>query len=180
MHQSETDKIWRDLWSLRAHGSTWKKRVNVVPKNTPDSKFQGANMGPSWGRKDPGGPHVGQWTLLSGTFVFLMTVMEDRDGKTVKVVFFKLNSLRFFFVLRDLIQYQLVPNMRQTLNWTNADPVHLIESMFVPSQWETALLCNGRHWLGANLASALVYDTMHHQTQVLLTSVRNLAYMWWQ
>ena len=25
----------------------------------PDSKVQGANMGPIWGRKDPGGPHVG-------------------------------------------------------------------------------------------------------------------------
>ena len=25
----------------------------------PDSKVHGANMGPSWGRQDPGGPHVG-------------------------------------------------------------------------------------------------------------------------
>ena len=25
----------------------------------PDSKVQGANMGPIWGRQDPGGPHVG-------------------------------------------------------------------------------------------------------------------------
>ena len=27
--------------------------------NIPDSKFHGANMGPIWGRQDPGGPHVG-------------------------------------------------------------------------------------------------------------------------
>ena len=26
---------------------------------TPDSKVYGANMGPIWGRQDPGGPHVG-------------------------------------------------------------------------------------------------------------------------
>ena len=26
---------------------------------TPDSKVHGANMGPIWGREDPGGPHVG-------------------------------------------------------------------------------------------------------------------------
>ena len=26
---------------------------------TPDSKFHAANMGPIWGRQDPGGPHVG-------------------------------------------------------------------------------------------------------------------------
>ena len=25
----------------------------------PDSKVHGANMGPTWGRQDPGGPHVG-------------------------------------------------------------------------------------------------------------------------
>ena len=27
--------------------------------HAPDSKVHGANMGPSWGRQDPGGPHVG-------------------------------------------------------------------------------------------------------------------------
>ena len=31
----------------------------------PDSKVHGANMGPIWGWQDPGGPHVGPWTLLS-------------------------------------------------------------------------------------------------------------------
>ena len=34
-----------------------------MPQNTvvtnPDSKVHGANMGPIWGRQDPGGPHVG-------------------------------------------------------------------------------------------------------------------------
>ena len=25
----------------------------------PDSKADGANMGPVWGRQDPGGPHIG-------------------------------------------------------------------------------------------------------------------------
>ena len=28
---------------------------NIIP----DSKVHGANMGPIWGRQDPGGPHVG-------------------------------------------------------------------------------------------------------------------------
>ena len=28
-------------------------------KAYPDSKVHGANMGPIWGRQDPGGPHVG-------------------------------------------------------------------------------------------------------------------------
>ena len=29
----------------------------------PDSKVHGANMGPTWGRQDPGGPHVGHLYL---------------------------------------------------------------------------------------------------------------------
>ena len=30
---------------------------------TPDSKVHGANMGPIWGRQDPGGSHVGPMNL---------------------------------------------------------------------------------------------------------------------
>ena len=29
----------------------------------PDSKVHGANVGPIWGRQDPGGPHVGPTNL---------------------------------------------------------------------------------------------------------------------
>ena len=35
----------------------------VTRKDIPDSKVLGANMGPNWGRKDPGGPHVGHMNL---------------------------------------------------------------------------------------------------------------------
>ena len=36
------------------------------------------------------------------------------------------------------------------------------DSRFAPSQWETALLCNGvSHWLGASLESALKDDRRH-------------------
>ena len=31
----------------------------------PDSKVQGANMGPIWGRQDPGGPHVGPMNFFA-------------------------------------------------------------------------------------------------------------------
>ena len=39
---------------------------SVSEKPLPDSKVHGANMGSIWGRQDPGGPHVGPVTLLSG------------------------------------------------------------------------------------------------------------------
>ena len=38
----------------------WTKKT---ASNFPDSKAHGANMGPTWGRQDPGGPHVGPMNL---------------------------------------------------------------------------------------------------------------------
>ena len=40
-----------------------------APINCPDSKVYGAYMGPTWGRQDPDGPHVGPmnvyiWEIL--------------------------------------------------------------------------------------------------------------------
>ena len=34
----------------------------------PDNEVYGANMGPTWGRQDPGGSHVGPLNLLSGVY----------------------------------------------------------------------------------------------------------------
>ena len=35
----------------------------MLPNNIPDSKVHGANVGPIWGRQDPGGPHIGPINL---------------------------------------------------------------------------------------------------------------------
>ena len=35
----------------------------IIITANPDSKARGANMGPIWGRQDPGGPHVGPMNL---------------------------------------------------------------------------------------------------------------------
>ena len=32
-------------------------------QKTPEGTIHGANMGPIWGRQDPGGPHVGPMNL---------------------------------------------------------------------------------------------------------------------
>ena len=53
------------FWLLKWPWRTWVKRfyqITTKPNETwtiPDSKVHGANMGPIWGRQDPGGPHVG-------------------------------------------------------------------------------------------------------------------------
>ena len=38
-------------------------------RRSPDSKVPGANMGPIWGRQDPGGRMLAPWNLLSGPFI---------------------------------------------------------------------------------------------------------------
>ena len=37
--------------------------VASLKEPTPDSKVHGAHMGPTWGRQDPGGCHVGHVNL---------------------------------------------------------------------------------------------------------------------
>ena len=39
-------------------------QLSTTKQNCPDSKIHGANMGPTWGRQDPGGPHVGHVNLV--------------------------------------------------------------------------------------------------------------------
>ena len=44
-------------------GTFWLTNVRGM-QNYPDSKVYGANMGPTWGRQDPGGPHVGPMNIV--------------------------------------------------------------------------------------------------------------------
>ena len=43
----------------RNHREPMKSAGTVMTKFSSDSKVHGANIGPSWGRQDPAGPHVG-------------------------------------------------------------------------------------------------------------------------
>ena len=46
---------------------------------SPDPKVHGANMGPIWGRQDPGGPHVGPMNLVIWVSLaaFLICITTD-------------------------------------------------------------------------------------------------------
>ena len=48
--------------------------TGLLRKASPDSKVHGANMGPIWGRQDPGGPHVGpiNFAIWEGTIKLLI------------------------------------------------------------------------------------------------------------
>ena len=44
----------------------------------PDNEVHGANMGPMWGRQDPGGPHVGP---MNKTIHWLITLSENSNKR---------------------------------------------------------------------------------------------------
>ena len=55
-------------------------------KIDPDSTVHGANMGPIWGRQDPGGPHVGPmnfaiWgdanSIAAGDMIIYVATSDD-------------------------------------------------------------------------------------------------------
>ena len=55
--------------------------------NVPDSKVHGSNMGPIWGRQDPGGPHVGAMNLAiwgitrERIYLVKLNLVHSRDKK---------------------------------------------------------------------------------------------------
>ena len=53
------------LWFGHNNLSFWSRTWFIT---IPDSKVHGANMGPIWGRQDPGGPHVGPMNLAIRNF----------------------------------------------------------------------------------------------------------------
>ena len=55
--------IMYKIWGITKNviNSSWIRWIErwILPHIIPDSKVHGANMGPIWGRQDPGEPHVG-------------------------------------------------------------------------------------------------------------------------
>ena len=43
-----------------------------TPQPFPYSKVHGANMGPIWGRQDPGGPHVGHMKIVIRVWILIV------------------------------------------------------------------------------------------------------------
>ena len=52
---------------VKSNDFEWHHRQRLFVENSlniPNSNVHGANMGPTWGRQDPGGPHVGPMSLV--------------------------------------------------------------------------------------------------------------------
>ena len=51
----------------------------LFTKKHPDSKVHGANMGPIWGRQDPGGPHIGPMDFVIWEDAALLWDLVEMD-----------------------------------------------------------------------------------------------------
>ena len=51
----------------------------------PGSKVYGAKMGPTWGRQDPGGPHVGPMNLAIWVYIIEILRKTHTDNDVCNV-----------------------------------------------------------------------------------------------
>ena len=54
--------------------------LNSSRSSNPDSKVHGTNMGPIWGRQDPGGPHVGPMNLVIWEYIHTLSNLSNHGG----------------------------------------------------------------------------------------------------
>ena len=71
----------KNIWHLpKGPHRMWQYTTISFGYNYPDSKVHGTNMGPIWGRQDPGGPMLAREPCYLGTWAlqldFMMSVMK--------------------------------------------------------------------------------------------------------
>ena len=57
----------------------------------PDSKVHGANMGPTWGRQDPGGPHVGPMNFA--IWAYINGLVQERRNSSASAMELRLSCI---------------------------------------------------------------------------------------
>ena len=75
-------RLWRTsdklLFKPKVTQFTGAYPLHLTSMSYPDSKVHGANMGPNWGRQDPGGHHVGPMNLA----IWVSLVYRDQRTTT--------------------------------------------------------------------------------------------------
>ena len=66
------------------HSREWLVIWGTMVNGIPDSKVYGANMGPIWGRQDPGGPHVGPMNFAIWDSILVSSVDEDNGSRSLR------------------------------------------------------------------------------------------------
>ena len=81
--------------------------------NIPDSKVHGANLGPIWGRQDPGGPRVGPMNLAIWDVVITFECDGCEETCSPKIVSVYISHLNYTYTKMPFI----LPTPFQTLSY---------------------------------------------------------------
>ena len=81
--------------------------------DAPDSKVQGANMGPIWGRQDPDVPHVGPmnfaiWGLLHMTLMWSLGGLGRKYNILILVIIITLRFALFIYAFHIWFQIMFI------------------------------------------------------------------------
>ena len=95
LYQSHQEHLQHQVSILRYQSSCCMvrdARRKCSNMSNPDSKVHGANMGPTWGGQDPGGPHVGpmnfaMWKL--GYYFTYNVIIFNKKSRTKGHVFLR-------------------------------------------------------------------------------------------
>ena len=89
----------------------------------PDSKVHGVNMGPIWGRQDPGGPHVGPVNFAIWVYIYVDKINPAHQGFRPRQVLPRLISL---VIAQSLQDAQLVKNNFPFTEYSLSDTLNFI------------------------------------------------------
>ena len=123
----------------------------VIPVTHPDCKVHGANMGPTWGWQDPGGPHVGPMNLAIWALTGARALFQHNDclSRYIKHII-KIRQLwdHLIFIMSSVYNGNSYTGITE-LYW-NKPPIVRDHLVYVPCQGDVKLHCNiVSHWLGA-------------------------------
>ena len=138
----------------------------------PDSKVHGANMGPTWGRQDPGWPHVGHmnlaiWGLHLHKLLYRMhckipTASEPSEAKSGKTWN---QSFKYTTILFDVILVILVINLPN---------INLIRCQAPKWLWQKDMIVLYTERNCANTMIWLIFCLL----EVLLHGLLQACYIW--
>ena len=94
--------------------------------SNPDSKIHGTNMGPSWGRQDSGGPHVGPMNFLVSGLSFLThwALKDVVNSNTCPIKF--MSTYEIVFRWMPLNTFDDKTTLVQLMVWCNQVPSHYL------------------------------------------------------
>ena len=95
----------------------------------PDSKVHGDNMGPTWGRQDPGGPHVGHVNLAIWVPIHKWGTHISSLTETARKEMYVMSRLPLIAICKQ----QEIIEARHIINDGVA---HDMVSLYKPNRWE--------------------------------------------